>query len=214
MAYLILGRVISGLGSSGMTALVSILITDLIPLRDVASWRSYVNIVATTGRSIGGPLGGWLADTVGWRWSFLGQAPLTGIAIGLIAITLPAHTGSGPKTEPKKSNLARIDFLGALFMALTILSFLFPLEIGGTSLPWNHPLIISLFGGACLFATLFVVIEDRWAKEPIIPLLLFQHRDVVLSFLIMICQSAAQVGVSLLPAKSGSLGNQANPCSL
>lgn len=63
-----LGRVISGAGASGMTVLVSILITDLIPLRDVAQWRSYVNIVATTGRSLGGPLGGWLADVVGWRW--------------------------------------------------------------------------------------------------------------------------------------------------
>jgi MFS family permease len=201
MAYLILGRVISGLGSSGMTALVSILITDLVPLRDVASWRSYVNIVATTGRSIGGPLGGWLADTVGWRWSFLGQAPMAGIAIALIAITLPAHTARVPKNEPKKSNLSRIDFLGAFFMALTILSFLFPLELGGNRLPWHHPLILSLFGGACLFGALFVVIEDKWAGEPIIPLLLFRQKDVVLSLLVMTCQCAAQVGVSpLLPS--------------
>jgi MFS family permease len=41
---------------------------DLFPLREVASIRSYVNIVATTGRSLGGPIGGALADTVGWRW--------------------------------------------------------------------------------------------------------------------------------------------------
>lgn len=27
-----------------------------------------MNIVATTGRSLGGPVGGYLADTVGWRW--------------------------------------------------------------------------------------------------------------------------------------------------
>lgn len=41
---------------------------DLIPLRDVASWLGYINIVSTTGRSIGGPLGGFLADRIGWRW--------------------------------------------------------------------------------------------------------------------------------------------------
>jgi MFS family permease len=72
MSNVILGRVISGLGASGMTAFVSILITDLVPLRDVATWRSHVNIAATTGRSIGGPLGGFLAGTVGWRWSVMG----------------------------------------------------------------------------------------------------------------------------------------------
>jgi MFS family permease len=68
MGMLIVGRVVSGAGASGMTALVSILITDLVPLREVASWRAYVNVVATTGRSMGGPVGGLLADTVGWRW--------------------------------------------------------------------------------------------------------------------------------------------------
>lgn len=41
---------------------------DLAPLRDVASWQSYLNVVATVGRSLGGPTGGFLADTIGWRW--------------------------------------------------------------------------------------------------------------------------------------------------
>jgi MFS family permease len=178
-----------------MTALVSILITDLVPLRNVASWRSYVNIAATTGRSIGGPLGGWLADTVGWRWSFLGQTPLAVLATVLIAMRLPSHTAREPELEAKKSNLARIDFLGALFMALTILSFLFPLEIGGNRLPWHHPLVLGLLGGACLFAALFVLIEDKWAREPVIPLLLFRKKDIVLSMVVMACQIGAQTGV-------------------
>ena len=69
-----------------MMALVSIIITgislelnwclemwltdtpDLLPVRSVATWRSYVNVIATMGRSLGGPVGGWLTDTVGWRW--------------------------------------------------------------------------------------------------------------------------------------------------
>lgn len=68
MSHIIAGRIISGAGASGMSVLVSIVITDLVPLRDVATWRSYVNVFATTGRSIGGPLGGWLTDRVGWRW--------------------------------------------------------------------------------------------------------------------------------------------------
>jgi predicted MFS family arabinose efflux permease len=62
------GRVLGGIGAAGMLSLVSILITDLVPMRSVATWRAQVNIVATTGRSLGGPLGGYLADTIGWRW--------------------------------------------------------------------------------------------------------------------------------------------------
>lgn len=41
---------------------------DNVPLRDVAMWRSFVNMAATMGRSSGGPLGGFFADTIGWRW--------------------------------------------------------------------------------------------------------------------------------------------------
>jgi MFS family permease len=58
MPMLITGRVISGAGSSGMTTFISILITDLVPLRDIATWRSYVNVVATMGHGVGGLLGG------------------------------------------------------------------------------------------------------------------------------------------------------------
>ncbi|KAF1950460.1 MFS general substrate transporter [Byssothecium circinans] len=194
MFQLIIGRVISGLGSSGMTTLVSILITDLVPLREVAAWRSYVNIVATTGRSIGGPLGGWLADTVGWRWSFTGQAPLACIAIALIAITIPSRTPTMDDV-PKQNKLGRVDFLGSAFMTLAILSFLLPLEIAGDRLPWSHPVILGLFGAAFAFVFLFLIIEGRIANEPVIPLALLRQKNMVISLCVMIGQGAAQVGL-------------------
>ena len=34
----------------------------------VAVLRSYVNIAAVLGKSTGAPLGGFLADIIGWRW--------------------------------------------------------------------------------------------------------------------------------------------------
>jgi predicted MFS family arabinose efflux permease len=64
----VIGRIISGIGGAGCNAMVSLIILDLFPLRQVASLRSYVNVAATTGRSLGGPVGGFLADTIGWRW--------------------------------------------------------------------------------------------------------------------------------------------------
>jgi MFS family permease len=192
MTTLIIGRVISGAGSSGMTSLVSILITDLVPLRDVAPWRSYVNIVATTGRSIGGPLGGWMADTVGWRWSFLGQAPVAGIAMVLIAMTVPARPNHEDHANSGRSNLARIDFLGATCMTLSMLGLLLPLEIGGDRVVWSSPIIIVLFAGAVVFGLLFLAVEGWVAKEPIVPLHLLRHRDVINSGFILFCQCAAQ----------------------
>lgn len=42
--------------------------TDLAPLSQVAVLRSYVNVAAVAGRSAGGPIGGLLFDSLGWRW--------------------------------------------------------------------------------------------------------------------------------------------------
>lgn len=195
MSILILGRVISGLGSSGMTSLVSILIMDLVPLREVATWRSYINIVATTGRSIGGPLGGWMSDTVGWRWSFLGQAPVAFIAIILIAVTLSPQPPVEDGGSTQLNKFRRIDILGSSCMALSILGLLLPLEIGGDRVAWLSPVIFVLFAGAVIFGLLFVAVEGWVAKEPIVPVSLLRHRDVLASGFVMLCQCAAQTSL-------------------
>lgn len=68
MGQIIVARAVQGAGSAGMSSMVSIIITDLVPLHEVATLRSYVNIMATTGRSCGGVIGGALTSALGWRW--------------------------------------------------------------------------------------------------------------------------------------------------
>lgn len=65
---MIAGRVLQGAGGGGMVSMVSILLADLVPLQDVAVYRSYVNIFSTVGRSCGGLVGGLVAEYMGWRW--------------------------------------------------------------------------------------------------------------------------------------------------
>ncbi|KAJ2986517.1 hypothetical protein NUW58_g4989 [Xylaria curta] len=202
MLAVILGRVLSGSVGAGMTVLVSITISDLVPVRESGAWRAYVNVAATTGRSLGGPIGGWLADAVGWRWSFGCQIPMLMVAIFLCWITVPSNLGRQPyqslsdKERPGTfEKLGRIDVLGSLLLALFVLLLLLPLELGGEQVSWSHPLIPGLFAAAATSLVLFVIVEKQWAEEPILDLGLFKQRDVVLGFLIMACQAAAQVGV-------------------
>lgn len=51
-----------------MNAVVSILMSDIVPLRERGVWQGYINIIFAAGTSTGAPLGGLLADTIGWRW--------------------------------------------------------------------------------------------------------------------------------------------------
>ncbi|KAL3589651.1 hypothetical protein FPOAC2_11822 [Fusarium poae] len=191
MGLVILGRVISGVGGPGLTILAMLIITDLVPLREAAAWQSYLNLAATTGRSLGGPLGGWLADTIGWRWSFNCQVPIFLLAILLTYFFLP----SNKKQDDKPTSLSRIDFTGAALLALTMMAFLLPFEIGGSQVPWSHPVIPSLFAASFVFGGLFMLFEGRWAVEPIFPLDLLRIRNVVLGYVISGSQCAAQLGL-------------------
>ncbi|QDS75640.1 hypothetical protein FKW77_006935 [Venturia effusa] len=189
----VLGRIVSGVGSAGASALVSLIILDLVPLRKVASLRSYVNIAATTGRSLGGPVGGFLSDTIGWRWSFLGQAPLIAMSALLVWILVPHRVHDDEETKTEK--FSRIDFAGAFFLATTITSFLLVVEIGGRKLAWNHPFILVLVATTMLSAMLFVITETRWAAEPIFPTHLLKQKDVICQYLVMALQIAAQLAM-------------------
>ncbi|RVD87898.1 uncharacterized protein DFL_002101 [Arthrobotrys flagrans] len=193
----IIGRAVSGIGGAGMNVLVSILITDLVPQRDVAAWRAYVNIAATTGRSLGGPVGGYLTDTVGWRWSFGGQAPLVGLAGVLVALRLNNTT---PTVEPavpetQKSKLARIDFLGSFLLATTIVGFLLVLDLGGQRLPWSSNYIIGISIASVVFLIAFALVEIYVASEPIFPLHLLTKNNIATSYGSLAFSTVSQIGI-------------------
>jgi MFS family permease len=149
----------------------------------------------TAGRASGGPIGGYLTDTVGWRWSFLGQCPPIVLTILLIWLLIP-NQNLGSAEVQMLEKLGRIDFVGSLLLGLAILLFLLPLEIGGTFVPWGHPLVVGLFAGSLMLIVFYILYEELWAKEPILSPRLLATRSVLVSNIIMFCQAAAQLGVS------------------
>lgn len=208
MTQMILGRVIQGAGGAGMVSMVSVLLTDLVPLQEVAQYRSYVNIFSTVGRSCGGLVGGYLTQVIGWRYTFLCQCPLLLLSIVLVWWKLEEPKVNDDPEQSISTKLKRIDFLGAFFMSTTLLSFLLAFDMASDRFSWRHPLIIGLLISALLSSILFSLTETYWAKEPIFPLRLLRHYAVVTSYLILSIQTAIQVAVStLLPSSPGQVTN-------
>ncbi|KAK6339683.1 hypothetical protein TWF718_009079 [Orbilia javanica] len=178
--HLIVGRVISGIGGGGMTSVVSILLNDLVPLRDLAAWRSYVYIAATLGRSCGAPLGGFMVDTIGWRWSFLGQVPLAILAITMVSMKLNiAHKGKQRRAENFFQRFQRIDFLGAMSLATSLSLFLLFLDEAGKRMVLTNKLLVGSGFGSLFFGIAFFYVEAYVAKEPILSLRILTKRDVL-----------------------------------
>jgi hypothetical protein len=78
--------------------------------------------------------------------------------------------------------MTRIDYLGmSVFVASTTL-FLYGLTTGGTMNPWRSagvlaPLLIGAFG-----LGLFIIVERKASKEPMVPLRIFSNRTANAGF--------------------------------
>ncbi|KAJ5715646.1 Major facilitator superfamily domain general substrate transporter [Penicillium malachiteum] len=191
MSIVILGRAIGGLGGAGTMVISSVIITDIVPKRDVATWRAYVNISMTLGRSIGGPLGGWLSDTIGWRWLFLVQAPFMALAAFLVFFMLPGH----PETKSGKSKIQQVDFLGAGLLAAAIIALTGLMDQGGKSFAWNSVISYALSIGGIILLLGFIAVEAYVAKEPIFNLRILRRSNVGASYILSTLQVTAQLGM-------------------
>ncbi|KKA31180.1 hypothetical protein TD95_004472 [Thielaviopsis punctulata] len=165
MLQLCIARAIAGIGGGGMNAVVSILMTDVLPLRDRGVWQGYMNIIFAMGTSTGAPLGGLLADSVGWRWSFLCQVPLCIAAFVTVSVFLQL-----PRTDTAhwREKMAKVDFLGALFLVLTVTALLFGLDFGSNR-GWTAVVTVASLTAVPVFATLFVLVEKHMATHPFAP---------------------------------------------
>ncbi|PBP19900.1 hypothetical protein BUE80_DR009275 [Diplocarpon rosae] len=157
----ILGRIITGCGASGIISLASIVITDIAAPSDVAVLRSYVNVASTIGLASGGPIGGLLGGIIGWRWSFLGQVPFAAVCCLLTArglrkflplLDLEAEQNA---TDESKPNFPTFDYPGAITLAIGLTSFLTVVDLQN-QLGWTHPVILvaTIVGTISLFAFL------------------------------------------------------------
>jgi MFS family permease len=170
---MIAGRVVSGIGGGGLSAISTFVSSDLVPLRRRGLWQGYGNIVFGLGQSLGGVIGGWLNDTLGWRWAFLVQVPFIVVSGLLVTFLIKI-----PVEGTRESAWKRVDYRGATLLTLSLVLLLLGLNTGGNQLPWSHPLVLSVLPLSVVFLFLFVYVEDRVAPEPIIPVRLLLRRTV------------------------------------
>jgi len=168
-----------------MQTLVSIIMSDLVPLRSRGTWQGLINVVWSCGNTAGASLGGYLADTIGWRWVFYIQVPLAIVsAISVyffLQLPLPP-TASSPDTN-FKTKLRRVDLAGAATLILAVFFLLLGFDRGG-DIGWNSHLTQSLLIGFGIFAIAFAVIETRLAAEPLAPTRIVLSRSLLASYLV------------------------------
>ncbi|KAJ7613841.1 member of the major facilitator superfamily [Mycena polygramma] len=212
LPQLIFARGLAGIGGGGMSTVVSIIMSDIVPLRSRGTWQGIMNIIYAFGSAAGAPLGGFLSDTIGWRWGFLMQVPAVVVAFITVsfALQLP-HT----ETSDFKTKLKRVDFSGALSLVFCVFFLLFGLDRGG-NIAWDDKYTVAALSAFAVFFALFAFVELVWASEPFAPHGASSPTDrlsaricmifhVSLFFQAVLGKSPSEVGFWLVPTVFGGV---------
>ncbi|KAL7282876.1 hypothetical protein ACG7TL_002290 [Trametes sanguinea] len=168
---------LGGIGGGGIFTTATIITSDMYTLR---TWRPELkDISSNLGMGLGGPLGGFIADRLGWRWAFLIQIPLFVLSFTLTSINL--HYVTPGRSKSTREVLKRIDYGGSATLLISVLSILFFLSTRySEELPWSAPTVYVPLALAVCFALLFVYVELRIAPEPILAPFLLREKIPVL----------------------------------
>src|SRR5947208_6212862 len=89
MTQLIAFRALQGFGAGGIIPLAQATIGDLFSARERGRYAGYTGAVFASASIIGPLFGGWLTDSVSWRWIFYINLPLGALALFVIGTRMP-----------------------------------------------------------------------------------------------------------------------------
>ena len=190
MTQLIAFRAIQGLGGGGLMVTAMAVVGDIVPPRDRGRYQGIFGAVFGLA-SIAGPLlGGYFTTHWTWRWIFYVNLPLGVLALAVIAATLPSRSDRRQH---------RIDYGGAVLLAIALSAIILVTDLGGTAYPWSSPIVLGTAAAGLVALVLFLVVEQH-AAEPILPLHLFRNSAFSVTSVVALVVGFAMFGsITYLP---------------
>lgn len=185
---IILFRGLQAIGGAMITANGRAVASVAFPASERGKAMGFASMAFHIGFLTGPTLGGFLIDTIGWRWIFFLNLP-----IGIWGAYLAWRLIEESKAEVKHIS---VDIPGALLLMIAYSLFIY----GMNELPhvsWRDPLVARSLILAAVAAVLFVWIELR-STMPILSFSLFRNRLFSASILSLFFITSTQSSISFL----------------
>ncbi|KAJ1961790.1 hypothetical protein GGI12_003047 [Dipsacomyces acuminosporus] len=179
----IVARGISGIGCGGMLSLSIIIISDIVPLERRGRYLGFLQICFGVSNAAGPLIGGIFADKISWRSAFFADLIMGSVTLAYLALVLRLPKPvSAPRTW--EEGIKKLDYLGVAIIITCVSLVIVGLNMGGTLSSWSSPAtIICLALGSLLFGV-FVIVELKVPKVPLVPMWIFTVRNLIIACLV------------------------------
>lgn len=171
LPMLVIARIIQGLCGGGLLAKSQAILFETFPPEEQGVAQSVFGVGVIAGPAIGPTLGGYLTDSLGWRWIFFINLPIGIVAVvmALLFLRPDAKTRSHPR-QP-------VDWwgIGLLIMAVGSLQAL--LE-EGEKYDWFASTWITLLAITGTVGMVLFIGRELRVKAPAVDLRVLRHRSL------------------------------------
>lgn len=183
-------RILQGMFGAAISPVGQSIIMDHYPPQKRALVLSIWGMGTMLGPIIGPSLGGYLTETLNWRWVFYINVPLCLLALAGIWISIP---------KGRTNNAQPFDFFGFGLISLSIGALQLMLD-RGHSLNWFQSTEIMIEAAVAALCLYMFIVHMVTAKHPFIAPRLFKDRNLIAGLiLIALTQVVLMAQMAVLP---------------
>ncbi|HYW76478.1 MAG TPA: DHA2 family efflux MFS transporter permease subunit [Gammaproteobacteria bacterium] len=192
IGMLVLFRAIQGIAGGGLQPVSQAILADAFPPAKRGTAFALYGLAVVFAPAIGPTIGGWITDTISWRWVFLINVPVGVIVFVLVQalVTDPAHQIKARLARLKRG--IRLDWIGFSLLTLGLGGMQIVLDRGQQD-DWFGSAFIVILTIVFVASLIAFVVWELGDHDPIVDLRLLRERNFGIANLQMFA-----VGIVLL----------------
>ena len=169
LGMLVFFRVLQGIGGGALQPISQAILLESFPPKEHGIAMAIFGIGAMFGPIAGPVMGGYITDTLSWRWIFYINIPICLLAVFMVTLFIhdPPYL--------KRTEKIKVDAWGIVLLTVGIGALQIMLDKGQREDWFQSDFILVFSAVAVLALALFVIVELYYAEHPIVDLRAFRN---------------------------------------